>query len=205
MHAWFRSTHCLRRCPRSIAMQSSWCTVIMERGARLRSRGCGTKDSPACATWWVGSTAGVSRWIHRFGATRRPDVASADMIGWLLIPLIVGAGIAWRTTAARRTERAYASRFAFAPSGVVSGAESFALHGKNGGALLLLHGSGDTPQTLRYLAERLNAAGYTVSAPLLPGHGRTPRDFVQVSATAYLAAAREALDQLRKRAAWIGV
>jgi carboxylesterase len=121
------------------------------------------------------------------------------MIGWLLIPFV------WRTSAARRTERAYVSRFTVTPSGVVAGAESFALEGSNGHALLLLHGSGDTPQTLRYLAERLNAAGYTVSVPLLPGHGRTPRDFVRVSASAYLAAAREALDQLRKRAAWVGV
>jgi carboxylesterase len=127
------------------------------------------------------------------------------MIGWLLIPMIAGAGVAWRVTAARRTERAYTSRFAVTPSGIVVGAESFTLEGTNGRALLLLHGSGDTPQTLRYLAERLNAAGYTVYVPLLPGHGRTPRAFVQVSATAYLAAACEALDQLRKRAAWVGV
>jgi carboxylesterase len=127
------------------------------------------------------------------------------MIGWLLIPVVAGAAVVWRMTAARRTERAYLSRFTVTASGVVAGAESFTLDGSNGRALLLVHGSGDTPQTLRYLAERLNATGYTVSVPLLPGHGRSPRDFVRVSATAYLAAAREALDQLRQRAAWVGV
>jgi carboxylesterase len=127
------------------------------------------------------------------------------MIGWLLIPLVAGAGATWRAMSARRTERAYTSRFTVTSGGVVAGAESFTLTGTNGRGLLLLHGSGDSPQTLRYLAQRLNAAGYTVYAPLLPGHGRTPRDFTQVSATAYLAAAREALDQLRGRTAWIGV
>jgi carboxylesterase len=127
------------------------------------------------------------------------------MIAWLLIPLVAGAGATWRALSARRTERAYTSRFTMASGGVVAGAESFTLTGTNGRGLLLLHGSGDTPQTLRYLAERLNAAGYTVYAPLLPGHGRTPRDFTEVSATAYLAAAREALDQLRGRTAWLGV
>ena len=127
------------------------------------------------------------------------------MTPWLLLPLVVGAGAAWRTLTARRIERAYTSRFMATSSGVVAGAESFTLPGTNGRALLLLHGSGDTPQTLRYLGEQLNAAGYTVYAPLLPGHGRTPRDFMQVSATEYLTAAREALDQLRGGAEWIGV
>jgi carboxylesterase len=127
------------------------------------------------------------------------------MIAWLLIPLVAGAGATWRALSARRTERAYTSRFTVTAGGVVAGAESFTLPGTNGRGLLLLHGSGDTPQTLRYLAQRLNSAGYTVYAPLLPGHGRTPRDFMQVSATAYLAAAREALDQLRGRTAWLGV
>jgi carboxylesterase len=70
---------------------------------------------------------------------------------------------------------------------------------------LLLHGSGDSPQTLRYLAERLHAHGYTVHAPLLPGHGRSPSEFARVSADAYAAAARAALDTLRRRHGWIGV
>ncbi len=127
------------------------------------------------------------------------------MTPWLLLPFALGVGAAWRAWMARRIERAYTGRFRFTPSGVVAGAESFTLSGTNGRALLLLHGSGDTPQTLRYLGEQVNAAGYTVYAPLLPGHGRTPRDFRAVSAAAYLDAAREALDQLRRRAEWVGV
>lgn len=127
------------------------------------------------------------------------------MLPWLLVPLAAGLGIAWRAAARQRIERAYAKRFPTRPAGIVAGAESFTLVGTNGRAVLLLHGSGDTPQTLRYLGERLNAAGYTVHAPLLPGHGRSPRDFGQVTAAAYLTAAHDALDELRGREPWIAV
>src|SRR4051812_25853498 len=99
------------------------------------------------------------------------------MIAWLLpLPLLAAGAAAgvWRARAARRVERAYAARHPAAADGVVEGAAPFTLRGTNGRALLLLHGSGDTPQTLRYLGERLHAAGYTVHAPLLPGHGQSP-------------------------------
>lgn len=127
------------------------------------------------------------------------------MIAALVVALLAGAGAAWRAYAGRRIERAYREAHPASAQGIVIGAEPFALEGNNGRALLLLHGSGDTPQTLRYLAEQLNAAGYTVHAPLLPGHGRSPRAFRQVSAVSYLLAAREALDVLRVRTPWIGV
>ena len=119
--------------------------------------------------------------------------------------LVVGAGAAWRAFSGRRVERAYRDRHPANAQGIVIGAESFTLDGTNGHALLLLHGSGDTPQTLRYLAERLHAAGYTVHSPLLPGHGRSPRAFRRVSATGYVDAARQALESLRAREAWVGV
>ena len=122
----------------------------------------------------------------------------------LTLLLVVAAGAAWRLTTERRSERAYRATRDRDATGVVMGAGSFTLAGTNGRALLLLHGSGDTPQTLRYLGERLNAAGYAVHAPLLPGHGRSPRDFAQVSAAQYLSAARDALGTL-SGSAWIGV
>jgi carboxylesterase len=127
------------------------------------------------------------------------------MLGWLLVPIVAGLGAAWRSVTSRRVEREYATRNLPTSNGVVAGAESFTLAGTNGRALLLLHGSGDSPQTLRYVGERLNAAGYAVCAPLLPGHGRSPRDFARVSASDYTTAARAALDMLRGRYAWIGV
>lgn len=48
----------------------------------------------------------------------------------------------------------------------------------DGGAdgVLLMHGLTATTAEVRLLAERLHAAGYTVSAPLLPGHGTQPDD-----------------------------
>jgi len=121
------------------------------------------------------------------------------------VALVVGAGVAWRSLTARRVEGAYRAAHPLGESGVVIGAEPFTLQGSTRRALLLLHGSGDTPQTLRYLGERLNAAGYTVHAALLPGHGRSPRAFTRVSAAAYLTAAREALGTLRARSPWVGI
>ncbi len=127
------------------------------------------------------------------------------MLPAFVMVLLVGAGAAWRALSGRRVERAYRAAHAIGEAGVVVGAEPFTLEGSSGRALLLLHGSGDTPQTLRYLGERLSAAGYTVHAELLPGHGRSPREFTQVSAQRYLVASRQALETLRARAPWVGV
>ena len=127
------------------------------------------------------------------------------MIGWLLAAAAVVIARWNRLRIAQRGERAYLDQFRAGADGIVSGAEPFTLVGTNGRALLMLHGSGDTPQTLRYLGERLHAAGYTVHAPLLPGHGRSPAAFTTVSAAAYLGAAREALAALRRDSSWVGV
>lgn len=56
---------------------------------------------------------------------------------------------------------------------LLPGAEPFRL---NAGAprVLLLHGFGSTPFEMRYLAEKLQQAGYTCVCPLLPGHGTDP-------------------------------
>jgi carboxylesterase len=71
--------------------------------------------------------------------------------------------------------------------------------------VLLVHGAGDTPQTVRYLAEALFARGYHVSAPLLPGHGRAVQDFQSVRADDWSAAVSEAFAELRRAHAWVGV
>jgi len=126
----------------------------------------------------------------------------------MLAPLLLAAGIGaglLRARAARDAERAYAARRPPGPDGIVPGAEGFTLEGTNGRALLLLHGFGDTPQTLRYLASRLHAEGYTVRAPLLPGHGRGLRDFAAASADDYVRSAREELVHLGEGAPWVGV
>jgi carboxylesterase len=122
----------------------------------------------------------------------------------LLLTAAIGVGVL-RARAARRAERAYAARRPAAADGVVPGAEGFTLEGTAGRGLLLLHGCGDTPQTLRYLGDRLHAAGFTVHAPLLPGHGRGLRDFAAATADDYLRAARVELDRLREGSRWVGV
>jgi carboxylesterase len=125
----------------------------------------------------------------------------------MLLPVlsVVAVAAALRVATARRAERLYARRRPPAADGIVPGAEGFTLHAASGRSLLLLHGFGDTPQTLRYLASRLQAAGFTVHAPLLPGHGRGLRDFAAASADDYMRLARLELDRIREASDWVGV
>lgn len=62
--------------------------------------------------------------------------------------------------------------------------------------MLLLHGFGDTPQTLSYVAAGLRAAGFTVRAPLLPGHGRSVDEFARSRAVEWIAHARAEYESL---------
>jgi carboxylesterase len=124
----------------------------------------------------------------------------------LLAPIVaIAVGVANRRRISRHTETGYRAQFAPGGEHIVPGAESFLLEGTNGKALLLIHGSGDTPQSLRYLGEHLHGAGYTVYAPLLPGHGRSPRAFAKATAAQYYDATREAHAQLRGSHEWVGL
>ncbi len=117
----------------------------------------------------------------------------------------VAAGTLNRRRVTRTIEEEYAARFMMDRDGIADGAQGFLLPGTNGRGLLLLHGSGDTPQSMRHFGERMRGAGYTVSAPLLPGHGRSPRAFDTATATDYHDASREALNALRSSCSWIGL
>jgi carboxylesterase len=118
---------------------------------------------------------------------------------------VLAAGAFNRRRVTRTIEEEYAARFAIDHNGIAQGAASFFLPETNGRALLLLHGSGDTPQSMRHFGERLHDAGYTVSAPLLPGHGRSPRAFATATAGDYYDATLQALNELRKSSSWIGI
>ncbi|MBY0490327.1 MAG: alpha/beta fold hydrolase [Gemmatimonadaceae bacterium] len=89
----------------------------------------------------------------------------------------IAASVALFWLAARRRARIRAMDAADAQrrprnaEGLVIGAEPIMLTGTTGRAVLLLHGFNDSPQSMAYLATRLHAAGYTVHAPRLPGHG----------------------------------
>lgn len=91
------------------------------------------------------------------------------------------------------------------PDGVVVGGSGFVLERANAPAVLLLHGAGDTPQTLRYLANELHTRGFHVKVPLLPGHGRSIADFARVTADALFDASREHYRELASTHAWVGV
>ena len=56
----------------------------------------------------------------------------------------------------------------------------FYFSGENGRAVLLVHGWTTTPYELRRLGKYLHQKGYTVSAPLLTGHGTVPADLEDV-------------------------
>lgn len=98
-----------------------------------------------------------------------------------------------------RLWREVAARLPLGPEGIVVGAEPIALDGAHDRAALLVHGFGDAPDSLVGLAARLHGAGWTVRAPLLPGHGRTLDAFARSGADAWLAAARDAYAELRAR------
>ncbi|GMV08490.1 MAG TPA: alpha/beta hydrolase [Gemmatimonadaceae bacterium] len=100
-----------------------------------------------------------------------------------------------RRHARTRAEGAWRLAHPVAADGIVPGAGAIALDG-GARAVLLLHGFGDTPQTLRRQALALHATGWTVRAPLLPGHGRTLEAFRASDAAAWTGAARAAYESL---------
>ena len=82
---------------------------------------------------------------------------------------------------------------------ILRGAETIDLQEEGSHGVLLLHGFGDTPQTLALLARRLKKTGYSVLAPLLPGHGRTLEAFGKSRASEWIAAAKQAYIDMRSR------
>ena len=110
----------------------------------------------------------------------------------------------WRRSTAHAIERRALQAYPRDAAGVVVGAGEIRLHG-GPAAVLLLHGGGDTPQSLRHLADDLHARGYTVHAPLLPGHGTSLRDFASSTAEVWYAAAEGAYRALRARHDWVAI
>src|SRR2546423_265829 len=88
---------------------------------------------------------------------------------------------------------------------ILSGAETIDLQEEGSHGVLLLHGFGDTPQTLALIARRLAESGYGVLVPLLPGHGRNMGAFQRSRADEWLEAARKSLFQMRTRYATVSI
>jgi carboxylesterase len=128
----------------------------------------------------------------------------AVLWGVILVVLIGAAAMARR--AATRLQDETSRRLPVGANGFIPGAEAFELQrGPDEPAVLLLHGGGDTPQALRYLAEYLYARGYNVRVPLLPGHGRSLRDFSSVGIDDWMETARSAYRELTARHRWVAV
>lgn len=63
-------------------------------------------------------------------------------------------------------------------------------------AVMLLHGFTASPSEMRLLGEKLREYGYSVSAPLLPGHGSHPKHLNQTTAERWKEAVRIELEYL---------
>lgn len=126
----------------------------------------------------------------------------------MIVPAIVGTvallGIAGRWYR-RSLAGAIRDRFERNGEGIIRGAESITVQGANGAAVLLVHGGGDTPQTMTHLAREFSRRGYTVSAPLLPGHGRDLVAFDAADGDAWYDTARSEFQRLRDSHEWVGI
>ncbi|HSN95290.1 MAG TPA: alpha/beta fold hydrolase [Anaerolineaceae bacterium] len=76
------------------------------------------------------------------------------------------------------------------------GFESFLLPGGEDG-IVLLHGFTASPVEVRQLADFLHSQGYTVSGPLLPGHGTHPDDLNRVKFEDWVHVSEEAVEALK--------
>ena len=81
---------------------------------------------------------------------------------------------------------------------VQPGAEPFSADGGPVG-VLVLHGFTGSPRTVRPWAEYLAAAGLTVRAPRLPGHGTTWQDLATTGSRDWYATAEQAFTELSGR------
>ena len=126
-------------------------------------------------------------------------------MGLAALVLLVAAGWFVRARYMRAMDALSLRHRRLGPDGIVVGGEGFVMERPGAPAVLLLHGAGDTPQTLRYLAAGLHSAGFHVVAPLLPGHGRRLADFANVNADELITAARSRYVELRNDRAWVGL
>jgi carboxylesterase len=98
-----------------------------------------------------------------------------------------------------RARSAVAARLTLGADGVVVGASAIDLPAEGNRAVLMLHGFGDTPQTMGYLATYIHAQGWSVRVPLLPGHGRTLTEFAASRSADWIQLAREELTAMCDR------
>lgn len=138
------------------------------------------------------------------GVALSVSAATAALGGIVVLAAAVVVAV-MRHRALVEGRRAWRAGHPVAADGIVPGAGRLVLKGTDTRAALLLHGFGDTPQSLARQAHALHARGWTVVAPLLPGHGRTLEDFQRSNAAQWAACAREAYDTLTESHASVAV
>ncbi|WP_010631596.1 alpha/beta hydrolase [Sporolactobacillus vineae] len=83
-------------------------------------------------------------------------------------------------------------------SQIMKGAEPNNYSGSDVG-VLVVHGFTGTPQSVRPMAEALASKGYTVSMPLLAGHGRTPEEMEESTYQEWIQSCTDGLNWLKER------
>ena len=117
----------------------------------------------------------------------------------LLCVALLAHVIRYRVTMARTRARE-AARLPVGADGLVPGAGPITLTGSDTHAALLIHGFGDTTQSLHLLAQHLHEGhGWTVRLMLLPGHGRGLVDFDTNGDKAWRTAVHDEYTALRRR------
>ena len=121
------------------------------------------------------------------------------MIAAATLVVIAAIVVAVRSATTTRARSAVAARLTLGADGIVVGASTIDLPAEGNRAVLMLHGFGDTPQTMGYLATYIHAQGWSVRAPLLPGHGRSLSEFAASRSTDWIQLAREELASMCAR------
>lgn len=76
--------------------------------------------------------------------------------------------------------------------------QPFYFQGNNGKGVLLVHGWTSTAYEVRRLGKYLSEEGFTVSGPMLRGHGTKPEDLENITYQDWLADLLKAYDELQK-------
>ncbi|MDA1082154.1 MAG: alpha/beta fold hydrolase [Gemmatimonadetes bacterium] len=127
-------------------------------------------------------------------------MSNADW-GGTLVTLGLVLAIWWpiRLAISLQAEKRFEAAYPRNSKGIIIGAESVHARGVRRGAVLLLHGFNDTPQAMGSLANALHDFGWTVHAPVLPGHARTLQAFARSGANEWMEAVRTEYQVLRAR------
>jgi carboxylesterase len=83
--------------------------------------------------------------------------------------------------------------------------EPFDFVGEDAVGVVLVHGFTGSPYEVRYLGEQLHRAGFTVKAPLLPGHGTSVADLDTTTWQDWIEHVERSIDALRVRCGRVAV